>query len=75
MKCPVCMREAQNLTPNTLDGVVVGCDACGGYRISGGAYFDLMQLQVDQRVGVLESARRATRAGWPMIDAASLRAR
>jgi hypothetical protein len=75
MQCPVCCRPAENLTPNTLDGVVVGCDRCGAYRIAGSAFHDLMRLQLEKRVAVLEAAKLASRSGWPMISTASIRAR
>ena len=73
MQCPVCSRKARNLTPNTLDGVIVGCDTCGGYRISGGAYHELMRLKIENRAAALVSARLASRHGWPMIDGACVR--
>jgi hypothetical protein len=73
MQCPVCSRQAQNLTPATLDGVVVGCDHCGGYRISGGAYHGLMRLQLEKRMAALETAKVASRYGWPIIDGSCMR--
>jgi hypothetical protein len=75
MQCPVCARHAQNLTPHTLDGVVVGCETCGSYRVASGAYHGLMQLDADARVAALESAKLAARYGWPIIDSACVRAR
>ena len=42
MQCPICSKEARNLTPNTLDGVVVGCDDCGDYRIAGADHIAYM---------------------------------
>jgi hypothetical protein len=73
MQCPVCSRQARNLTPATLDGVVVGCDHCGRYRISGGAYHGLMRLQLEKRSAALESAKVASRHGWPIIDGSCVR--
>jgi len=67
MQCPVCRGQAQNLTPNTLDGVVVGCTLCGDYRIAGGAFHDFMRLQTEKRAAALEAAKRATHSGWPTI--------
>ena len=49
MQCPICTRPAENLTPNTLDGVVVGCDHCGDYRVSGTAFYGLTRLAAHQR--------------------------
>jgi hypothetical protein len=75
MQCPVCSCQAQNLTPNTFEDVIVGCEKCGGYRISGGAYHELMRLQLERRGAALETARRASRHGWPMIDSSCVRVR
>jgi hypothetical protein len=68
MQCPVCSRPAENLTPNTLDGVVVGCDHCGDYRVSGTAFYDLTRLGADQRATALQVAKSGSRAGWPTIN-------
>jgi hypothetical protein len=73
MQCPVCTTQARNLTPNTLDGVVVGCAHCGEYRIAGGAFYALTTLLPDQRFEALATARRATKAGWPMINTSCFR--
>ena len=54
--------QAQNLTPNPMDGVVGGCDQCGEYRIAGGAVHDFMRLQADARVAALETAKGAARS-------------
>jgi len=75
MQCPVCARNAQNLTPNTLDGVVVGCETCGSYRVAGGALHGLMQLDAEARVAALQSAKLAAQYGWPLIDSACVRVR
>jgi hypothetical protein len=72
MQCPVCHGRAENLTPNTLDGVVVGCSACGPYRVAGGALHDLMRLEREARMKALEVAKRSSRGGWPMISASCL---
>jgi len=68
MQCPVCSHQAQNITPATLEGVVVSCENCGAYRISGGAYHDLIRLKLESRAAALESAKVASRYGWPIID-------
>src|SRR5262245_46946512 len=68
MQCPVCEARARNLTPNTLDGVVVGCDQCGDYRISGAAFYEFTMLKPDRRVAALATAKLASRAGWPLIN-------
>jgi hypothetical protein len=75
MQCPVCSQPAKNLTPNTLDGVVVGCDHCGDYRVHGGAFYDLLQLDASRRSAALEAAKLASRGGWPMLNASCLRIR
>ena len=75
MQCPVCCGRAKNLTPNTLDGVVVGCAHCGDYRIAGGAFHDLLQLQLHERAAALEAAKVQCRVGWPMISTNCIRAR
>ena len=68
MQCPICAGQARNLTPNTLDGVVVGCDHCGDYRIAGAAYYELTRLAADARTAALAAARRASSSGLPMIS-------
>jgi hypothetical protein len=75
MQCPVCSRPAQNLTPATLEGVVIGCENCGSYRISGVAYHELMRLELERRGAALETARRVSLHGWPMIDSSCVRVR
>ena len=75
MQCPVCRGQAENLTPNTMDGVVVGCSECGDYRIAGGAFHEFMRLQAEGRVAALQAAKGATRSGWPMIGGAVIRLR
>jgi hypothetical protein len=72
MQCPVCSRQAENLTPSTLEGVVVGCDHCGQYRIAGSALHDLMRLHIEKRGAALKAAKLASRHGWPMINVATL---
>jgi hypothetical protein len=73
MQCPVCRGQARNLTPNTLDGVVIGCDRCGDYRVAGDALHALMSLAPEQRAAVLEAAKAACQAGWPYVMARSVR--
>jgi hypothetical protein len=74
MQCPICSKEARNLTPNTLDGVVVGCDQCGDYRIAGSAFYELTKLKPDRRAAALVAAKLASRAGWPMINTSCIEA-
>lgn len=69
MQCPVCHGQAQNLTPNTLDGVIVGCNLCGDYRIASGAFHALMGLHAEKRAAALQAAKLASRSGWPIISA------
>jgi hypothetical protein len=69
MQCPVCASHAKNLTPNTMDGVVVGCDHCGDYQIAGGAFNDLLALTPEQRFAALTAAKREPQhGGWPTIN-------
>ena len=75
MQCPVCSRQAENLTPCTLDGVVVGCGQCGDYRISGGALHELMALHVEKRAAALAAAKVSSQYGWPLISSACMRSR
>lgn len=75
MQCPVCRGQAQNLTPNTMDGVVVSCVQCGDYRITGVAFHGFMRLQAEKRAAALQAAKLTSRSGWPMISATALRAR
>jgi hypothetical protein len=75
MQCPVCSRPAENLTPNTLDGVVVGCNHCGSYMIQGGAFHEFVRLEMSKRLAALESAKLASRGGWPLVSASSIRPR
>ena len=75
MQCPICSRRAENLTPNTLDGVVVGCDHCGDYRISGSSLHELLGLQLEKRVAALAAAKLASRHGWPIINGTCIRMR
>ena len=74
MQCPVCSHQAKNLTPETFRDVMVGCDNCGHYRISGGAYHGLMRLELGRRAAALASAKLGSRHGWPMIDASCVKA-
>jgi hypothetical protein len=67
MQCPVCRGQAENLTPTTLDGVVVSCHSCGDYRISGTIFYAFTRLQDEKRVAALAAAKTAARAGWPTI--------
>ncbi len=75
MQCPVCLEKAENLTPNTMEGVVVGCSRCGAYRISGVAFHGFMRLESDQRRAALADARLAAKHGWPVIARVSANAR
>jgi hypothetical protein len=67
MQCPVCRGQAENLTPNTLEGVVVSCQSCGDYKISGNAFYAFTRLQDERRAAVLAAAKTAASAGWPTI--------
>lgn len=75
MQCPICSRQAENLTPSTLDGLVVGCQHCGDYRISGSAFHELMGLQLEKRAAALAEAKLASQHGWPMISDTFIRMR
>jgi hypothetical protein len=74
MQCPVCRGQARNLTPNTLDGVVVGCDRCGDYRVAGDALHSQLHIAPEKRVAVLQAAKEtASQAGWPYVMARGVR--
>lgn len=73
MQCPVCSRQAENLTPTTLSAIVLACSECGDYRIAADAYHGLAQLDAARRALVLHHAKRASLHGLPMIDIGSLR--
>lgn len=75
MQCPVCRGQAENLTPATLEGVVVSCQSCGDYRISGTAFYGFMRMHDDKRAAALAAAKTSTRSGWPTISRASIEAR
>jgi hypothetical protein len=75
MQCPVCSGKAENLTPNTMEGVVVRCTECGDYRISGGIFHAFARLQADERRAALADARQSARHGWPTIAQVSAHAR
>jgi hypothetical protein len=75
MQCPVCRGQAENLTPNTLEGVVIGCKSCGDYRISGTAFYAFTRLQDEKRAAALAAAKTSTRSGWPTICREALGAR
>jgi hypothetical protein len=72
MQCPVCLEKAENLTPNTMEGVVVGCSQCGDYRIAGVAFHGFMRLEAGQRRAALAAARSTATHGWPMIGGAAV---
>ncbi len=72
MQCPVCLEKAENLTPNTLQGVVVGCKQCGDYRISAVAFHGFMRLEADEKRAALAAARSTATYGWPMIGSAAV---
>jgi hypothetical protein len=75
MQCPVCRGQAENITPNTLEGVVISCQACGDYRISGVAFYAFTRLQDEKRAAALAAAKTSTRSGWPTICREALGAR
>ena len=72
MQCPVCRGQAQNLTTNTMYGVVVGCAQCGDYRIAGVVFHDFMRLQTEKRAAALQAAKLTSHSGWPMISATAI---
>lgn len=63
MQCPVCAAPARNLTPDTCDGVVVGCPRCGDYQIAGTVFNKLLRLHMENRAAALEKAKRQTSPG------------
>ena len=63
MQCPVCCTPANNLTPATYDGVVVGCRSCGEYQVTATVFNKLLRLNVEARTDALERAKRLTVVG------------
>jgi hypothetical protein len=73
MDCPVCRAEVENLTPPTYKGLVVGCPRCGLYRVMASAVAALPRLGVEERLAVLQRARKmASAISWPTISGAYL---
>jgi hypothetical protein len=72
MDCPVCAREALNLTPPTYDGRVIGCPRCGKYRIMRSALFELQGTQIEDREAALRHAKSLASKSWPTITRACL---
>ena len=72
MQCPVCSGKAENLTPNTMEGVVVGCTNAATTGSRAGVFYAFTRLQADQRRAALADARQTARHGWPVIGSASL---
>ena len=72
MDCPVCDREAMNLTPASYDGLVIDCSRCGKYRIMRSVLSDLRRTQIEDREAALGHARSFASKSWPTISKACL---
>jgi hypothetical protein len=69
----MCTAQAKNLTPNTYDGVVIGCPRCGDYQITGTVFDQLLRLAVAERTKALQRAiERASPGARPTISTTCL---
>jgi hypothetical protein len=69
LDCPICCAQAQNLTPPTYGGLVIGCDRCGTYRIMKSAVPAVRKLKAEKRLDALKRAKTLISSrGWPTIN-------
>ena len=61
--CPVCEDPASNLTPPHFDGVIIRCDKCRDFEISGMAFGKLQELDLLERIDVLRKAQKLAEPG------------
>jgi hypothetical protein len=72
MDCPICLREAKNVTPPTYRGVVVECPRCGIYRVTQDAIAALRTLRVDERLMAFRKAKMLLSSRTPTITSGCL---
>jgi len=66
--CPVCEDPASNRTPPDFDGLIIRCDKCRDFEISGTALGKLQELDLLERNDVLRKAQQlAAPGGRPTI--------
>ena len=61
--CPVCEDPASNRTPPDFDGLIIRCDKCRDFEISGTALGQLQKLDLLERIDVLRKAQRFAAPG------------
>ena len=67
--CPICRRDALDVTPRGYHGLVVSCPRCGRYRIMREVLGTVRMFDVDKRLAALEKAKRLASAPvWPTIS-------
>ena len=72
MQCLVCGEPAKDITAPGFDGRSVRCRDCGDYDVAGGYDTKLVELDLEDRWGVLRKARRfATGGARPCISGTS----
>jgi uncharacterized Zn finger protein len=65
MDCPICGKDAEDITVVDFDGKNIRCKSCGDYDISGTVYDTgkLAEIEPNQRLAVLNKAKRFAGAG------------
>jgi hypothetical protein len=69
MNCPVCCANAEHIM-STVDGLSIACAICGEYDVASSvlATEQLQRLEPDERIEVLNKAKRSAQPGVrPMI--------
>jgi hypothetical protein len=75
IKCPLCGDAASNRTPAGFDGLVIRCNGCRDYDVSGPALEKLQGLRVSERLEVLREARELASIGTRPSITMALKAR
>jgi hypothetical protein len=61
--CPVCEDPASNRTPPDFDGLIIRCDHCRDFEVSGTALSKLEKLVLLERIDVLRKAQQKAEPG------------
>ena len=61
--CPVCEDPASNRTPPDFDDLIIRCDHCCDYEVSGTALGKLEKLDLLERIDVLRKAQQKSEPG------------
>jgi hypothetical protein len=61
--CPVCEDPARNRTPADFDGLIIRCDKCRDFDVSGTALGKLQKLDLVDRIDVLRKAQELAAPG------------